>query len=168
MKSRWFFLLRALLWVFLGFSCIDLSAEAGDPQLNFIKSGKIPETEWLPYENYLKDAEYARTAWERLKPILARQLTFGLLKKRLGLDAKDLGFADGYENLGAIMDGPISLSTPIDKGGGRRWLVFQSTYGPLHSSTPSVLRRINSYITYDTLDQRIIRVTLAIVGEKSE
>jgi hypothetical protein len=95
-------------------------------------------------------------------------LTFPLLNDHLGLEVRDLGFAEGYTNLASILGETLQPFAQIDKGNGRRWLVFASTYGPLQSSTPLMRRWIKTYITYDTLDKNIIRVTLAVEGEKLE
>lgn len=100
--------------------------------------------------------------------MVARQLTFTNIKEHLGLEESDLGFATDFKDLGAIISDYMKLSAHIDKGGGRRWLVFEGTYGPLRPSIPLVVRWIKTYITYDTVDKRIIRVTMTIEGQKFE
>jgi len=146
------------------------SAEAVDeyPKLDFVKDGKIPETQWLPYEKYPEDVAQAHAAWINIKPVLAQQLTLTAIKENLGLEESDLGFAEGYANLGAIFSDSLTSFAQIDKGGGRRWLVFESTYGPLRPSIPLVVRWIKTYITYDTADKRIIRVTMGVDARKLE
>jgi hypothetical protein len=56
----------------------------------------------------------------------------------------------------------------IDQGGGRQWLVFDGAFGPLRNAPPLVVRWIKTYVTYDTIDRRIIKVTMTIEGEKLE
>jgi len=168
MNKNLLFRFVALLPGFLVYSHTPAWAGEIYPQLNFVKEGKAPETELLPYDRYLIDVEHARVAWARARPSLARHLNFPLLKDRLGLDERDLGFAEGYTNLTTILGETLQPFAHIDKGNGRRWLVFASTFGPLHASTPLVRRWIKTYITYDTLDKNIIRVTLAVEGEKLE
>ena len=147
---------------------VPASSEETYPIVGFARQGKIPETQWLPYDGYLADADLARAAWVKAKPMLGRQLTWAGLKEQLGLEASDLGFAEGFQDLSAIIGSAQNLFAHIDKGGGRRWLVFEGVYGPLRISRPLVTRWIKTYVTYDTLDKKIIRVTLAIEGDKSE
>jgi hypothetical protein len=157
-----------LLLVGVGAISIPTLADETHPKLNFAKGGKIPEKEWLPYDHYLEDVEQARAEWSRMRPMVARQLTFPNIKEHLGLEESDLGFATDFKDLGAIISDHMKLSAHIDKGGGRRWLVFEGTYGPLRPSIPLVVRWIKTYITYDTVDKRIIRVTMTIEGQKFE
>jgi hypothetical protein len=167
-KTIVFFMASMLL-----FACgLDMSNTAGAgepyPKLNFVKDGKIPETQWLPYEKYPEDVAQAHAAWINIKPVLAQQLTLTAIKENLGLEESDLGFAEGYANLGAIFSNSLTSFAQIDKGGGRRWLVFESTYGPLRPSIPLVVRWIKTYVTYDTADKRIIRVTMGVDAWKLE
>jgi hypothetical protein len=62
----------------VGVGAISIPAFGGEayPTLNLVKEGKIPETEWLPYDHYLEDVEQARAEWSRIRPMVARQLTF--------------------------------------------------------------------------------------------
>ena len=167
-KSRCFF--RAFLLILTIGCALASSAEAVDeyPKLDFVKDGKIPETQWLPYEKYPEDVAQAHAAWIKTKAVLAQQLTLTAIKENLGLEESDLGFAEGYANLGAIFSDSLTSFAQIDKGGGRRWLVFESTYGPLRPSIPLVVRWIKTYITYDTADKRIIRVTMGVDARKLE
>ena len=146
------------------------SADTGEPyqKLNFIKDGKIPETQWLPYEQYPDDVAQAQAAWIKTKPVLERQLTMTAIKENLGVEESDLGFAEGYVYPGAIFSDSLTPFAQIDKGGSRRWLVFENSYGPLRPSVPLVARWIKTYITYDTADKRIIRVTMGVDARKLE
>ena len=157
-----------LLFSWAGAIPIPSFAGEASPELNFVKEGKIPETEWLPYDNYLEDVEQAKAEWKKAKPLLERQLTWAKIKEQLGLEESDLGFARGFGNLGVIIGDNLHPVAPIDKGGGRRWLVFESMYGPLSPAIPLVTRWIKTYVTYDTVNKKIIRVTLAIEGDKLE
>lgn len=136
--------------------------------LSFSKEGKVPETEWLPYDRYPDDVAQAHAEWSRIRPILEQQLTFASIKESLGLEETDLGFPPDIRDLGAIISQRLNPYAHIDKGGGRRWLVFEGRFGPLRPAIPLVERWLKTYVTYDTLDQRIVRVTLAVVGEKYE
>jgi len=156
--------------LFAGVGAISIPTFAGEayPKLNFVKEGKIPETEWLPYDHYLEDVEQARAEWSKIRPMVEQQLTFATIKEHLGLEESDLGFAGSFRNLGALISDSMNPFAHIDKGGGRRWLVFEGAYGPLRPSIPLVVRWIKTYITYDTVDKRIIRVTMTIEGQKFE
>jgi hypothetical protein len=149
---------------------ISNTAEAGEPYpiLSFVKDGKIPETQWLPYEQYPDDVAQAQAAWIKTKPVLERQLTMTAIKENLRVEESDLGFAEGYVNPGAIFSDSLTPFAQIDKGGSRRWLVFENSYGPLRPSVPLVARWIKTYITYDTADKRIIRVTMGVDARKLE
>ena len=164
------FLFIALMLLFVCGLDISNPAGAGEPypKLNFVKDGKIPEMQWLPYEQYPEDVAQAHVAWIKTKPVLAQQLTLTAIEENLDLEESDLGFAEGYANLGAIFSDSLTSFAQIDKGGGRRWLVFESTYGPLRPSIPLVVRWIKTYVTYDTGDKRIIRVTMGVDARKLE
>ncbi len=143
-------------------------ADQNQPTLNFVKSGNAPETEWLPYNAYLQDIEQAGVEWQKTKILLEQQLTLSTLRENLGLDLTDLGFAEGYSHFGALLSSNLKPYANIDKGRGQHWLVLEGRYGPLTASNPLVERWIKTYVTYDTLNKKIIRVTLAIDGQKLE
>lgn len=149
---------------------VSIPAWGGEayPEVNFFRHGKAPEREWLPYEQYPDDVEQAQAAWSKTRPLLERQLTFAKVKQELGLDASDLGFAEGVGTPAGIIGFPLNPFAHIDKGSGRRWLIFDGVYGPLRSAPPLVVRWIKTYVTYDTIDRSIIRVTMTIDGEKFE
>jgi hypothetical protein len=143
-------------------------ADQNQPILNFVKSGKAPETKWLPYNTYLHDIEQAGVEWQKTKILLEQQLTLSTLRENLDLNLTDLGFAEGYSHFGALLSSNLQPYAHIDKGRGQHWLVLEGRYGPLTASNPLVERWIKTYVTYDTLNKKIIRVTMAIDGQKLE
>ena len=75
---------------------------------------------------------------------------------------------DGGDGPGAILGGSLNPVTRLDKGGHRHWAGVRGRLCPLRSYKPLVTRWIKTYVTYDTVDKKIIRATLAVEGGKLE